>query len=74
MLNQTLVFAIHGKISARTRNEEIELSAGSYSVLDIQDYFGYIIKKLVQKLVQKDIINNDYSCKHLFLINHLVNY
>ena len=74
MLNQTLVFAIHGKISAWTRNEEIELPAGSYSVSDIQDYFEYIIKKLVQKLVQKNTINNDYSCKDLLLINHLVNY
>ena len=26
------------------RNEEFELSDGSYSVSDIQDYFNYIIK------------------------------
>ena len=33
------------KISAPTWNEEFELSDGSYSVSDIQDYFKYIIKK-----------------------------
>ena len=30
------------KISAPTRSEEFELSDGSYSVSDIQDYFEYI--------------------------------
>ena len=33
------------KISAPACNEEFELSDGSYSVSDIQDYFKYIIKK-----------------------------
>ena len=33
------------KISARTWNEELELSDGSYSVSDIQDYFEYTLKK-----------------------------
>ena len=33
------------KISAPTWNDEFELSDGSYSVSDIQDYFGYILKK-----------------------------
>ena len=33
------------KISALTWNEEFELPDGSYSVLDIHDYFEYIIKK-----------------------------
>ena len=33
------------KISAPTRNEEFQLPNGSYSVLDIQDYFEYIFKK-----------------------------
>ena len=33
------------KISAPTWNEEFELHDGSYFVSDIQDYFGYIIKK-----------------------------
>ena len=33
------------KISAQTWNEKFELPDGSYSVLDIQDYFGYILKK-----------------------------
>ena len=32
------------KISASTENEEFELSDGSYSALDIQDYLEYIIK------------------------------
>ena len=33
------------KISAPTWNEEFELPDGSYSVLDIQDYFECILKK-----------------------------
>ena len=33
------------KLSAPTWNGEFELSDGSYSVLDIQDYLQYIIKK-----------------------------
>ena len=33
------------KISAPTRNDKFELPDGSYSVLDIQDYFEYILKK-----------------------------
>ena len=33
------------KISAPTWSEEFELSDGSYSVSDIQDYFEYILKK-----------------------------
>ena len=32
------------KISALTWNEEFELSDGSYSVSNIQDYFKYILK------------------------------
>ena len=32
------------KISAPSWNEEFELSDGSYSVSDIQNYFDYIIK------------------------------
>ena len=54
---QTLVFITHGKtqknlynnnkfkISAPTWNDKFELPDGSYSVLDIQDYFEYILKK-----------------------------
>ena len=34
----------NSKISAPTWNEEFELSDGSYSVSDIQDYFEYILK------------------------------
>ena len=33
------------KIFAPTWNEEFELPDGSYSILDIQDYFEYILKK-----------------------------
>ena len=33
------------KISAQTWNEKFELPDGSYSVLDIQDYFEYILMK-----------------------------
>ena len=33
------------KISAPTWNDKFELPDGSYSVLDIQDYFEYILKK-----------------------------
>ena len=33
------------KIIAPTWNDEFELPDGSYSVLDIQDYIEYIIKK-----------------------------
>ena len=32
------------KISAATYNEEFELSEGSYTVSDIQDYFDYLKK------------------------------
>ena len=34
------------KISTPTWNDEFELSDGSYSISDIQDYFEYILKKL----------------------------
>ena len=37
------------KISARTWNEESELSDGSYSASDIPDYFEYIFKKPGEK-------------------------
>ena len=33
------------KISAPTWNDKFELPDGSYSVSDMQDYFGYILKK-----------------------------
>ena len=33
------------KISAPTWSDELELSDGSYSISDIQDYFKYILKK-----------------------------
>ena len=37
------------KISAPTWTEEFEVPEGSYSVADIQDYFGYILKKHGEK-------------------------
>ena len=33
------------KISTPTCNNDFDLPDGSYSILDIQDYFEYIIKK-----------------------------
>ena len=33
------------KVSAPTSNETFDLPDGSYSILDIQDYFEFIIKK-----------------------------
>ena len=33
------------KISAPTSNDTFDLSGGSYSISDIQDYFEFIIKK-----------------------------
>ena len=33
------------KISAQAWNDKFELPDGSYSLSDIQDYFGYILKK-----------------------------
>ena len=33
------------KISASTWSDEFELPDGSYSILDIQDYFEYSLKK-----------------------------
>ena len=56
LLYQTLAFTIYGnikksyknnkfKMSAPTWNKELELPDESYSVLDIQDYFEYILEK-----------------------------
>ena len=39
------------KISAPTWNEKFELSDGSYSISDIQDYFEYILKNTVKLLI-----------------------
>ena len=38
-------------MSARIWNEEFELDDVSYSVLDIQDYFEYILKNTRQLLI-----------------------
>ena len=39
------------KISAPTWNEDFELTDGSYSISDIQDYFECILKKHGEKAV-----------------------
>ena len=44
------------KISAPTWNDEFELTDGSYSVSDIQDYFKYI-----SKIMGKIVINYQYK-------------
>ena len=43
------------KISAPIQNEELELPDGSYSILDIQDYFEYLLKKHGEKTVNPSI-------------------
>ena len=40
------------EISAPTWNEEFELPDGSYSISDIQDYFGYILKNHEEKTIK----------------------
>ena len=37
-------------MSAPTWNEEFELSKGSYSVSDVQDYIKYILEKLAKNI------------------------
>ena len=37
------------KISAPRWNEEFELSDGSYSISDSQDYFEYILKRNMEE-------------------------
>ena len=44
LLYHILVCTTHGKISASKWNENFDLADISYSVLDIQDYFEYILK------------------------------
>ena len=44
------------KIPAPTWNDEFELSDGSYSVSDIQEYFEYILKN-----TEKILINHQYK-------------
>ena len=43
------------KISAPSRTEEFELPDGSYSILDIQDYFEYLLKRHGEKTVNPSI-------------------
>ena len=39
------------KISAPTRSDTFDLPDGSYFIADIQDYFEYILKKIVKMLI-----------------------
>ena len=39
------------KISTTTWSEEFKLPDGSYSILDIQDYFEYILRSIVKMLI-----------------------
>ena len=39
------------KISATTWSDEFELLDGSYLILDIQDYFEYILKNIMKILI-----------------------
>ena len=43
------------EISVPTWNEEFELSDGSYSTSDIEDYFEYTLKKHEEKIVNLSI-------------------
>ena len=43
------------KISAPTRNEELELPDGSFSISDTQDYFEYILKKHGENTINPSI-------------------
>ena len=57
------------KISVPTCNDKFELSDGSYSVSDIQDYFEYILKKHGEKTDKPSVqiyvnkIENRITCK-----------
>ena len=50
-MNTIFVNSKHNKISAPTWNEELELSDGSCSISDIQDYFEYILKNTEKRLM-----------------------
>ena len=52
------------KISAPPWNDEFDLTDGSYSISDIQDYFEYIIKK-------HETIANNYPVQ--FFVNKIKN-
>ena len=44
------------KISAPTWDDEFDLPDGSYSILDIQDYFEYIIEKHIETIVDNSAV------------------
>ena len=62
------------KISAPTWNEEFELPDGSYLILDIQDYFEYILKKHSESVDNPTIriyvsrIENRITFKKVYII------
>ena len=39
------------EISAPTWNEEVELTDGSYTTSDIQDYFEYVLRQNMEKIL-----------------------
>ena len=51
------------KISSLTWNETFDLSDGSYSISDIQDYFEFIIKKHETLNKNPFQISNSNLCK-----------
>ena len=55
------------KISAPTWNDKFELPNGSYSVSDIQDYFVYIFKKNIMKILIIHQYQNSKSLPHFEL-------
>ena len=55
------------KISAPTWNGKFELPNGSYSVSDIQDYFVYIFKKNIMKILITHQYENSKSVPHFEL-------
>ena len=61
------------KISAPTWNEEFTLPDGSYSISDIQDCFGYILKKHGQKINNNDKDNDKNKRSVKIYINKVEN-
>ena len=50
------------KITAPTWNEEFKLPDGSYSILDIQDYYEYILKSMEKRQL---IVQNKYTQEYI---------
>ena len=50
------------KITAPTWNEEFKLPDGSYSILDIQGYYEYILKSMEKRQL---IVQNKYTQEYI---------